>query len=120
MMMMMTESITTDMQTSMNLCMECQKKCMETMTYCMSKGGKYMDTTMMSMLRDCAEMCMMCMNMMMGGSEFTERTCMLCAEMCDRCAAACGKMKDDSKIMECAAACRKCAEACRSMQMTPA
>ncbi|MGM3304841.1 four-helix bundle copper-binding protein [Anabaena sp. WFMT] len=120
MMMMMTETMTTEMQTCINACMECHKKCLETMTYCMSKGGKYMDMAMMSIMRDCSEMCMMCMNMMMGGSEFMGRTCMLCAEMCDRCAAACEKISDDNKMMECAAACRRCAETCRSMQMMPA
>lgn len=120
MMMMMTESMTTEMQTCMNACMECHKICLETMTYCMSKGGRYMDMGMMSILRDCSEICMMCMNMMIGGSEFMERTCMLCAEMCDRCAAACETISDDSKLMECAAACRRCAETCRAMQKVTA
>ncbi|ALB42226.1 MULTISPECIES: four-helix bundle copper-binding protein [unclassified Anabaena] len=119
MMMMMTKSMTNEMQICVNACMECHKMCLETMTYCMTKGGKYMDITMMIMLRDCAEMCMMCTNMMMAGSEFSDRTCMLCAEMCDRCAITCEKMSDDSKMMECAAACRRCAESCRSMQMMP-
>ncbi len=77
MMMMMTETVTTEMQACMDACMDCHKMCMETMTYCMSKGGKEMDKnmmSMMSMMRDCSEMCMMCMNMMMSGSEFMGRT----------------------------------------------
>lgn len=119
MMMMMTETMTPEMQTCMNACTDCHKMCLETMTYCMSKGGRYMDMSMMSMMRDCSEMCMMCMSMIMGGSEFMGRTCMLCAEMCDRCAMACEMMSDDAKMMECAAACRKCAESCRAMQMMP-
>ncbi len=119
MMMMMTETMTTEMQNCINACMECHKMCMETMTHCMTKGGKQMDMSMMGMMRDCAEMCMMCMNMMMGGSEFAARTCMLCAEMCDRCAMAGEKMSNDAKMMAFAAACRQCAEACKSMQMMP-
>ena len=55
-MMMMTKSMTNEMQICVNACMECHKMCLETMTYCMTKGGKYMDITMMTMLRDCAEM----------------------------------------------------------------
>jgi hypothetical protein len=120
MMMMMTESMTTEMQTCINASMECHKICLETMTYCISKGGRYMDMGIMSMMRDCSEICMMCMNMMMGGSEFMGRTCTLCAEMCDSCAAACETISDDSRMSECATACRKCAEACRSMPMIPA
>ncbi|MFB2977539.1 four-helix bundle copper-binding protein [Microseira sp. BLCC-F43] len=105
------------MQTCMQALMECQKTCMETMTYCMTKGGKYMDATMMGMMRDCAQMCMMCMNMTIGGSEFMTSTCMLCAQMCEKCAKACEMMGDDAKMMECATACYKCAECCKMMDM---
>ena len=120
MMMMMTESMTTEMQTCMNACMECHKICLETMTYCMSKGGKYVDMAMMSIMRDCSEICVMCTNMMINGSEFVTRTCILCAEMCDRCASACETISDDSKMRDCVTACRRCAEACRRMQMAHA
>lgn len=119
-MMMIAESMTPEMQTGMKALMDCHKMCMETMTYCMSKGGMYMDMMMMGMMRDCSEMCMMCMNMMMSGSEFMGSTCMLCAEMCDRTAMICEQMSDDQMMMECAAVCRKCAESCKMMQMMPA
>ncbi|TAE59157.1 MAG: four-helix bundle copper-binding protein [Nostocales cyanobacterium] len=115
MMVMLTESMTTEMQTCMNACMECHKICLETMTYCMIKGGKHVDMGIIGILRDCSEICMMCMNMMMGGSEFTSRTCMLCAEMCERCASACETISNDKKMSECAASCRKCAETCCNM-----
>jgi hypothetical protein len=119
MIMMMTETMTTQMQNCINACMECHKICLETMTHCMSKDGKQINKGIMSMVRDCSEICMMCMNMMMGGSEFMGRTCMLCAEMCDRVATAC-EQSQDQKMMQCAASCRRCAEACRSMKMMPA
>jgi hypothetical protein len=120
MMMMMTESMTTEMQNCMNACMECHKMCMEAMTHCMTKSGKSVDMTMMSMLRDCSEMSMMCMNMMMAGSEFMGRTSMLCAEICDRTVAACEKMTGEAKMTACANACRKCADSCRTMQKVAA
>jgi hypothetical protein len=112
--------MTTEMQTCMQACMNCHKICLETMTYCMTKGGKYMETTLMGMLRDCAEMCMMCMNMVMSGSEFTTRTCMLCAEICEKCAQMCEMISDDPKMMECATICRDCAECCKTMDMIAA
>ncbi len=117
MMMMMNENMTAEMQTSIQACMDCHKMCMETMTHCMTKSGKHMDMGMMSMMRDCSEMCMMAMNMMMSGSEFMHRTCMLCAEMCEKCGMMCEQMSDDSKMMECAAACHNCAESCKMMGM---
>ncbi|WP_353933225.1 four-helix bundle copper-binding protein [Okeanomitos corallinicola TIOX110] len=120
MMVMITESMTTEMQTCMNACMECHKICLETMTYCMSKGGKHVNMGIIGILHDCSEMCMMCMNMIMGGSEFTLRTCMLCEQMCNRCAVACEAISDDRKMTKCAAACRRCAETSSSIQKVTA
>jgi hypothetical protein len=113
MMMLKTESMSTEIQTCLSAIKECQKACMESMAYCMSKGGKYIDVRVMSIMRDCAEMCMMCANMMKGSSEFVGRTCMLCYQICEKCAEACENWSDDKKIMECIIACRKCAEYCK-------
>lgn len=120
MMGMLTESMTTEMQTCMSACMECHKICLETMTYCMSKGGKHVDMGIIGILRNCSEICMTCINMMIRGYDFAIHNCMLCAEMCDSCAKTCEKISDDKKMMKCAAACRRCAEACQVMQKVTA
>lgn len=88
------------------------------MGYCLKMGGDYMDPMMMGMMRDCAEMCQTCMNMMMCGSEFIASICKLCSEVCMKCAECCSGMIDDEMMMSCSASCRACADAC--MKMCPA
>ncbi|MBD6614841.1 four-helix bundle copper-binding protein [Komarekiella sp. 'clone 1'] len=117
---MMTESILTEMQACKQTCIECQTICIDTLKYCKSQGGKYSDMTMMSMMRDCAEMCMICVNMINDGSEFMGNTCSLCAEICDRTAIACENMGSDATMMFCAAICRRCAEYCKTMGLNSA
>ncbi|MFB2644718.1 four-helix bundle copper-binding protein [Raphidiopsis sp. BLCC-F218] len=117
MMMMMTESLTTEMQNCINATTECHKICLETMTYCMSQGGKYMSANLISAMRDCSEFCMICTNMLISGSLFAGKTCALCAEICDRCALACDNISTDKKMTVCASACRKCTEACQGVKV---
>ena len=118
--MMTTESILTDMEAFTQISIECHTTCIDTLKYCKSQGGKYMDMTMMSMLRDCAEMCMMCVNMINDGSEFMGNTCSLCAQICDRTALACEQMSSDATMMFCATICRKCAQHCNAMGLNSA
>lgn len=118
--MMTTESILMEMTACKEICTECQTTCINTLQYCKNQGGKYMDMTMMSMMRDCAEMCMMCVNMINDGSEFMGNACSLCAQICDRTAMACEQMTSDATMMFCAAICRKCAEACNQMGLNSA
>lgn len=113
--MMKTESILTEMEACKQISIECQTTCIDTLKYCKSQGGKYMDMAMMSMLRDCAEMCMMCVNMINDGSEFMGNTCSLCAQICDRTAIACEQMSSDATMMFCASICGKSAQHCNAM-----
>jgi hypothetical protein len=106
-----------EMQECMQACMECYKICLESMTYCMEMGGKYMVGLMM---RDCAEMCQMSVNMIMMGSEFVGRTCELCAEMCMRSAEYCDMMGNDPKMKACAECCRRCAWCCKQIALVKA
>ncbi|MBH8551411.1 four-helix bundle copper-binding protein [Nostocaceae cyanobacterium CENA357] len=117
---MTTESILAEMQACKQICIECQTTCLDTLRYCNSQGGKYIDMTMMSMMRDCAEMCMICVNMINDGSEFMGNTCSLCAQICDRTAMACEQISGDATMMFCATVCRKCAEHCNLMGLNSA
>ncbi len=118
--MMTTESILAEMEACKQNCIECQTTCIDTIKYCKNQNGRYMDMSMMSMMRDCAEMCMMCVNMINDGSEFMGNTCSLCAQICDRTAIACEQMSGDATMMFCAAICRKCAESCHKMGLNSA
>jgi hypothetical protein len=117
---MTTESILIEMEACKQICIECQTTCIDSLKYCKSQGGRYIDMTMMSMLRDCAEMCMMCVNMINDGSEFMGNTCSLCAQICDRTAIACEQMSSDATMMLCAAICRNCAQHCNAMGLNSA
>ncbi|HEY9751159.1 MAG TPA: four-helix bundle copper-binding protein [Allocoleopsis sp.] len=104
----------TELKTCIEACTACHNMCLEAMTYCTDRSCKYLDASMMSMLRDCAEMTMMCINLISDGSEFAGRTCQLCAEMCFKCAIACDEMQD-AKMTEYAAIFRHCAEQCKAI-----
>ena len=118
--MMTAETILAQMEACKEISIECQTTCIETLQYCKSQGGQYMDMAMMSMMRDCAEMCMMCVNMINDGSEFMGNTCSLCAQICDRTAMACEQMSNDETMKLCAAICRKCAEYCNQLGLNSA
>ena len=118
--MMLTESITAEMEACKIACIECQATCIETLNYCKTQSHTEQNITLMSMMRDCAEMCMMCVNMIVDGSEFMRRTCELCAEMCDRYAITCELLSNDAQMMAAAVVCRKCAESCKAVAMNSA
>ncbi|BAY09231.1 hypothetical protein NIES2098_23930 [Calothrix sp. NIES-2098] len=118
--MMTTESILIEMEACKQVCIECQTTCIDTLKYSKNQGGRYLDMAMMSMMRDCAEMCMMCVNMINDGSEFMGNTCSLCAQICDRTALACEQMSNDATMMLCAAICRKCAQHCNAIGLNSA
>jgi hypothetical protein len=105
-----TETMLAQMETCKLVCVECQTTCIEILNYCKTLGN--VDMTLMCMMRDCAEMSMMCVNMIMDGSEFAGRTCELCTQMCVRTALAC-ELHSDEKIREIAIICRQCAEHCQ-------
>ncbi|AKG20634.1 four-helix bundle copper-binding protein [Calothrix sp. 336/3] len=108
--MMLTEPMLVQMEICQEVCIECQKTCIDTLSYCKSQNN--IEMTLICMMRDCAEMCMMCVNTIADGSEFAGRTCELCAEMCDRAALAC-ELHTDEKIRMIATICRQCARKCR-------
>lgn len=110
-----TESMTIEMQACLQACTDAHKICLDTMAHYMKTAGKNTDMNLICMMRDCAEMCMMCMNLIMDGSEFMGRTATICAEMCEKCATACEMMNDNAEMMACALACHQCAENCKTL-----
>lgn len=113
--MMITEKVISEIEACKQLCVECQDTCIETLNYCKSIDSQSMNMSLMCMMRDCAEMCMMCVNLIVDGSEFMGRTCQLCAEICISTAIACEAAGNDAKLQHCANICRQCAESCKIM-----
>lgn len=106
---MMTGNMVVEMEACQQICIECQNVCMEALNYCKHKTN--IDMSMMYMMRDCAEMAMMCVNTITDGSEFAGRTCELCAQMCTKTALAADLIADEM-MTKVAIACRKCAKSC--------
>jgi hypothetical protein len=98
-------------------CLDCHRTCVETLSYCLQQGGKHAEAEHVTLMLDCAEMCQTAANFMMRMSPLHERTCLTCAEICERCAADCASF-DDETMRLCADACASCAESCREMSGT--
>lgn len=111
----MTQSMSLEMQRGLQALTMCKKTCTTTLSYYLHNNTQDRDLSLMCLLRDCAEMCLMSTNLMIDGSEFMGRTFLICAEMCDRCAAACEIYSDDPQMMACAEACHACSQYCSSM-----
>lgn len=104
------------MQECIDLCFNCQKTCLETIQYCLTKGGAHAEASHIELLRNCASLCQTSSEFMISNSELQSEVCSLCANVCERCADSCSEIaNDDAQMKECADACRKCAAECRSM-----
>jgi len=104
-----------DMQQCIQNCQDCHDICLETVAYCLTKGGKHAEAAHIRLLLDCAEICQTSANFMVRGSSLHPQTCGVCAEVCERCAEDCERFGDDATMRECADMCRRCAESCRKM-----
>lgn len=96
-------------------CMDCYRICLETFTYGIQKGGRYVEPNHLQVLTDCIETCRTSAHMMIKGSELHPQMCGVCAEACRRCAESCEAMADDEQMKKCAEMCRKCEQSCRQM-----
>jgi hypothetical protein len=64
---------------------------------------------------ECAAICYAAAQLMSLGSKQAKEACLICAQLCDDCAAECSKHTHSKHCQECAEACRQCAQACRNM-----
>jgi hypothetical protein len=104
-----------DMQECIELCTFAHDACLDTVNYCLTKGGDHAEASHVRRLLDCAEICQTSANYMLRGSDLHVLTCAVCAEVCTRCADDCARFTGDEQMQMCADACRACAESCRKM-----
>jgi hypothetical protein len=104
-----------DIQQCIQTCIECHRICTETIVHCLAKGGRHADVGHIRLLADCADICHTSAEFMMRRSDLHTGVCMVCADVCDRCAHDCDGLKDDERMAVCAAICRQCAQSCRDM-----
>jgi hypothetical protein len=107
--------LTDEMKGCISNCLSCSAVCLQTVTYCLQKGGKHAALDHIRLLEDCVQICKTSADFMLRASPLHARTCAVCAEVCEKCAAECDKMGDDAVMKACADACRRCAESCRKM-----
>ena len=96
-------------------CFNCAAACVETINYCLGKGGRHAAPEHIGLLQTCADICTASAHAMLRGTPVHAALCRACAEVCGRCADACAAMGDDEAMRRCADACRRCAESCKAM-----
>lgn len=108
-------TISRDMQDCIEVCTFCHDACLDTVNYCLTKGGDYAEAGHVRLLLDCTEICQTSANFMLRNSGLHPLTCATCADVCARCADACARFAGDEQMEMCVDACRACAESCRKM-----
>ena len=95
-------------------CTQCHAICLETINYCLEKGGKHAAPEHIALLTSCADICATSASGMLRGSAVHPVICGACAQVCDQCAADCEAMADP-EMTHCAEICRRCAQSCAAM-----
>ncbi len=95
-------------------CVNCMQACEECLTACYKEPDLDARVKCVSMLRDCADICVLAAQFMSRNSEHSKAICKMCADLCEMCAVDCETFKDDH-CKNCAKVCRACAEECRKM-----
>jgi hypothetical protein len=108
--------MTEDVRRSIQDCMDCHRICVETITHCMTMGGKHAEPAHIRVMADCAQICIAAADFMLRSSDFHSRTCGVCAELCVACADSCQRIDPHDRTMsQCVEICRRCADSCRRM-----
>ena len=103
------------MQDCLRNCLKCYQMCMQTINYCLEKGGKHAEPERIKVLMDCAEICQTNANFLLRNSPQHASVSTACALVCRVCGSACDEIGDDEIMKDCAAACFMCAESCEAM-----
>lgn len=96
-------------------CNRCAAVCLETINYCLGKGGGHADAQHIATMAACADMCTTSAATMLRGANVQQAICSACAAVCRQCAASCDGFGDDADMRRCAEACRRCAQSCAAM-----
>jgi hypothetical protein len=96
-------------------CMDAIARCHTTclsmvMTHCFELGGEHTRPQHIRLMLDCATICSATADLLAHKSQFHNRVCALCADVCDVCAADCERL---GQMEDCVTTCRHCAACCR-------
>jgi hypothetical protein len=108
------EHRTAEMNQCIANCTDCHAVSLETISYCLSKGGQHAEEHHISLLAACADICRTSADTMLRGADVHTYVCAACASICEECADSCGRM-NDPEMAKCVEDCRRCAETCARM-----
>ena len=94
-------------------CLECHRKCLETLNYSLREGLDHTDHA--QLLKNCAAICEVSAQFMISHSDLHPIICGACAEVCSACASSCEDFEEDDFMQDCAEVCRRCEVICREM-----
>ena len=112
------KDVSADMRSCIDECNSCRDICIESISHCLSLGGKHAKADHIQTLIDCADLCAASAAFMLRGSERHGDVCGVCADACEACATSCDELADDEMMARCAEECRRCAGSCQRMAGT--
>jgi hypothetical protein len=92
--------------------MDCVVACETCAAACLNEDDVTMMARCIELDRDCAELCMQGVHLLLRDSELAHPFLVVCEEACRLCAEEC-KKHDHGHCKRCAEACERCAESCR-------
>ncbi len=92
---------------------DCLAVCEQCATACLSEQDVQMMVSCIRLDRDCADLCALTARFVARDSAHAAHLLTLCADICQACAAECGKHAHMAHCKDCAAACLRCEQACR-------
>ena len=96
-------------------CTNAHNLAMQTMAYCISKGGPLAKKTLYNGIEDCAEMCDAASKFLLRGSESKSDILKLCQKVCEKCTEACAKFPDDKQLKTCGEFATKAGASCKEV-----
>ena len=102
-----------EIQSGVRDCLACALACEQTIEHCLRRGGEYASQEHIRLVRDCIDLCRLSGELIVRGSTYSARLCMLCADACSACERWCSIFVGDAQMKACVTACRTCAASCR-------
>jgi hypothetical protein len=104
-----------DLGACIRACVECHAMCLKTAGYCLARGKAPPQPGVVTVLQVCADICRVCADTMIRGSDLHGVICGACAEICANCAASCEELAGNAQVDECRQACLRCFDLCSAM-----
>lgn len=95
-------------------CFTCASICNQCAVACTYEKDVAMMAACIRLDMECAALCYATAQLMSMGSSQAPRLAGICADLCEACAAECGKHHHEHCVL-CAQACKACAEECRKI-----